>query len=123
MAIGHLLTKNRDDMVAADIVLAIVHEARWVNADRKLAIPPRADMRLARNLWYIAYGPLRTLGHLAQRLSPDDPSIGIELVVDALIMAAQGVRGDARGGRGEAAGMKPPVNGRTHMADDVRSHR
>ena len=122
VSIGHLLAQNGDHMVAADIVLAVMNAARWIDADRKLAPVARGNMRLARYFGCISNRPFRSLRHLAHRHAADDPSIGAEPVMDAFIMSTQDISRDALRRRGEAARMQATVDRRAHMADDVGPH-
>src|SRR5947209_11490851 len=101
-------------MVPADIVLAVVNAARWIDADGELAPFARADVSFARNFRRILHRPFGSLGHLVHRYSADDPSVGIEPVVDVFIMPAQDIAGDTLGGRGEAARMQTAVDGCAH---------
>jgi hypothetical protein len=61
-------------------------------------------------------------GHLAHRPAPDDPSIGVELLMNTFVMPAQNLWRNAGSCRRKAARMKTPVDGSAHMADDVGSH-
>src|SRR5262249_27224968 len=101
--IGRMPPQNCDNMIAADIVLAVVDAARWIDADRKFAPVTPANIWFARELGRIFKQSFRSFGHLAHGPAADDPAIGVELVMDALIMAAQDISRDAFRRRGETA--------------------
>ena len=82
-------------MVAADIVLAVMNAARWIDTDRKLAPIAPGNMGIARDCGCIFDRPFRSLRHLAHGPAADDPSIGTELIMDAFIMCTQHISGDA----------------------------
>src|SRR5262245_59888459 len=109
-------------MVAADIVLAVMNAARWIDADRKLAPVALGNMRLARYFGCVSNRPFLSLRHLAHRHAADDPQSGDEPIMDAFIMSTQDISRDALRRRGEAARMQAAVDRRAHMADDVGPH-
>src|ERR1051326_7167765 len=122
MGVGDLLPENRHGMIAAHIVFAEMHAPRRIDPDRQFAAIAIAGMRLARELRRTCEVPLGSFGHFTHGLAADDPSIGIEGVVNLFVVCAQDSGRDARRSRRKAAGMKAAVDGGAHVADDVGSH-
>src|SRR5215471_15748594 len=122
MGVGDLLAENSHGMIPAHIVFAEMHAPRRIDADRQFAAIAIAGMRLARELRRICEVPLGSFGHFTHGLAADDPSIGIEGVVNLFVVSAQDSGRDARRSRSKAAGMKAAVDGGAHVTDDVRSH-
>src|ERR1043166_668419 len=122
MGVGDLLSENSHGMIAAHIVFAEMHAPRRIDPDRQFAAIAIACMRLARELRRICEVPLASFGHFTHGLAADDPSIGIEGVVNLFVVSAQDRGRDARRSRSKAAGMKAAIDGGAHVADDVGSH-
>jgi hypothetical protein len=78
-------------VVAADIVLAVMGMARWVDRDAEFAAIALGDMRFTRQPRRFGNAPFGSLGHFTHGLAADDPSIGFEAVMHFFVMAAQNV--------------------------------
>src|SRR5262249_58546007 len=98
------------------------HAPRRIDPDRQFAAIAIAGMRLARELRRLCKVPLGSFGHFTHGLAADDPSVGMEGVVNPFIVSAQDSGRDAARSRSKAAGMKAAVDGGAHVADDVGSH-
>src|SRR5262249_2089571 len=122
MGVGDLLSENRHGMIAAHIVFAEMHAPRRIDPDRQFAAIAIAGMRLAWELRRVCEVPLGSFGHFTHGLAADDPSMGIEGVMNPFVVSAQDSGRDARRSRSKAAGMKAAVDGGAHVADDVGSH-
>ncbi|WP_249144767.1 hypothetical protein [Bradyrhizobium sp. AUGA SZCCT0274] len=121
-SVGDLLTEYRNDVVAADIVLAVVDMARWVDSDGELAAMAFGDMRFTRHLRRFGNAPFGSLGHFTHGFAANDPSISLEAFMHLFVVRAQNIPRNARRRPGESAGMQASINRRAHVADDVGSH-
>ena len=110
ISIGNLLTEYGNDVVATDIVLAVVDTARWVDSDGELAVLVFGNMRFSRHLLRFDNASLGSLGQFSHGLAADDPSIGFEAFMHSFVVSAQNIPRNVAGRPREATRMEASVN-------------
>lgn len=110
VGIRNLLTEYRNDVVATNIVFAVVDTARRVDSDGELAANRFCNMRFTGDFLRVSNAPLGSLGHFGHGLAADDPSIGFKAFMDSFVVPAQNIPGNVVGWSGETAGMEASIN-------------
>ncbi len=123
VAVGNVLAENRNDGVAASIVLAVVQNPARIERDGKVAALPVGEVRSARNRAEGARRSRRALGVGYHGLPADDPSVRRELRRGRVVIAKQRRAVDAVCGRRPAIGKQSPVDRAHHVADDLWPHQ
>src|ERR1700722_20111841 len=85
VSVRDLLPQHRHDVIASDIVLAIVDAAGAIDGDGQVPAVPTAEVRLARQRCIDGDGSFAPLGHFRHGLPADDPALGLEAVVNGFI--------------------------------------
>ena len=123
ISVCDVLTQHRHDVIATDIVLAIVDAAGGIDGDGQVPAIPTAEVRLARQRRADSNGSFAPLGHFRHGFPADDPALGLKAVVNCFIVSAQGVDRHAGGGPGETARMEAAVERGSHVANYVGTHQ
>lgn len=121
--VGHPFGEHGDGVVPVQVVLPVMDLAMRVDGDRQVPVLPVADERLARGDARPCHRPGLPLRDLLHGDAPAHPALGAELVGDLVVVLAEPSGVDAGGRPGEPARVQLAVDGRHHVADDLRAHR